>query len=85
LDGSPGIVMKTNAQQGLFLNIAVGILGALLGGWFLAPMFGTATINQGNFSLPSLLVSFLGAIVLLAYSKARESLKNSRAFSSNVV
>ncbi len=60
------IVMKTNAQQGIILNVVVGIVGALLGGWFLAPMFGTSTINQDNFSLPALFVSFLGALILLA-------------------
>ena len=60
------LVMRTDAQQGLFLNIVVGIIGALLGGWLLAPLFGTGTINQNDFSISSLLVSFLGAIVLLA-------------------
>jgi len=59
------IVMKTNAQQGWLLNIIVGIVGALLAGWFLAPLFGTGTINQGDFSLPALIVSFLGAVILL--------------------
>ncbi|WP_026075691.1 GlsB/YeaQ/YmgE family stress response membrane protein [Noviherbaspirillum massiliense] len=60
------MVMRTDAQQGLFLNIIVGIVGALLGGWLLAPLFGTGTINQNDFSIGSLLVSFLGAVVLLA-------------------
>ena len=60
------MVMKTDAQQGIFLNIIVGIVGALLGGWLLAPLFGTGTINQDNFSIASLLVSFLGALILLA-------------------
>lgn len=59
------IVMKTDAQQGIFLNIVVGIVGAFLGGWLLAPLFGTGTINSDNFSLSSLLVSFLGAVILL--------------------
>ena len=59
------MVMKTNAQQGIFLNIVVGIIGAFLGGWLLAPLFGTGTINSDNFSLSSLLVSFLGAVILL--------------------
>jgi uncharacterized membrane protein YeaQ/YmgE (transglycosylase-associated protein family) len=58
--------MRTDAQQGMLLNIVVGIVGAFLGGWLLAPMFGTATINQSDFSMPSLLVSFLGSVVLLA-------------------
>lgn len=60
------LVMKTDAEQGTILNIVVGIVGALLGGWLLAPLFGTGTINQNDFSLPSLLVSFLGAVILLA-------------------
>ena len=60
------IVMKTNAQQGMILNIVVGIVGAFLGGLLLAPLFGTGTINQSDFSVGSLFVSFLGAIILLA-------------------
>lgn len=59
------LVMKTDAQQGMFLNVVVGIVGALLGGWLLAPLFGTGTINQDDFSIGSLLVSFLGALILL--------------------
>ena len=51
---------------GLIGNIVVGIIGALLGGWLLAPLFGTGTINQNDFSLGSLVVSLLGAIILLA-------------------
>jgi uncharacterized membrane protein YeaQ/YmgE (transglycosylase-associated protein family) len=60
------IVMKTNAEQGIILNIVVGIIGAFLGGLLLAPLFGTGTINQSDFSLGSLFVSFLGAVILLA-------------------
>lgn len=60
------MVMKTNAQQGLFLNIIVGIVGALLGGWLIAPLLGTGTINQNDFSIASLGVSFVGALLLLA-------------------
>ena len=60
------IVMKTDAQQGIVLNVVVGIVGALVGGWLLAPLFGTGTINQNDFSLASLVVSLLGAIILLA-------------------
>ena len=60
------IMMKTNGQQGLFLNIIVGIVGAMLGGWFISPLVGIGTINQNNFSLPAMLVSFVGAAILLA-------------------
>ncbi len=60
------IVMKTDTQQGVLLNVVVGIVGALVGGWMLAPLFGTDSINQNVFSISGLLISFLGAIVLLA-------------------
>ena len=60
------LVMKTDAQQGTIMNVVVGIVGAFLGGFLLSPLFGTGTINQGNFSVPGLLVSLLGAIILLA-------------------
>jgi uncharacterized membrane protein YeaQ/YmgE (transglycosylase-associated protein family) len=60
------MIMRTDSQQGPLLNIIVGIIGALLGGWLLAPLFGTGTINQGDFSISGLLISLLGAIILLA-------------------
>ena len=60
------IVMRTDGSQGIFLNIVVGIIGALLGGWLISPLVGAGTINSGDIRLPSLLVSFLGAVVLLA-------------------
>jgi uncharacterized membrane protein YeaQ/YmgE (transglycosylase-associated protein family) len=60
------MIMKTNEQQGIILNIIVGIVGAFLGGLLLAPLFGTGTINQSDFSIGSLLVSLLGAVILLA-------------------
>jgi uncharacterized membrane protein YeaQ/YmgE (transglycosylase-associated protein family) len=60
------IIMHTNAQQGIVLNIIVGIVGALLAGLLLTPLFGIGTINQSNLSLPALLISLLGAVILLA-------------------
>lgn len=60
------MVMRTDGQQGLILNIVVGIVGAFVAGLLLTPMLGIPTINQNSFSLPSLLVSFMGAIILLA-------------------
>ena len=60
------MIMKTDAQQGVILNVVVGIVGAQLGGWLLAPRLGTGTINSNDFSLAGLGVSLLGAIVLLA-------------------
>jgi uncharacterized membrane protein YeaQ/YmgE (transglycosylase-associated protein family) len=60
------IVMRTDAQQGMLLNVVVGIIGAVLGGILIAPMLGVNTINDGDYSIASLGVSFVGAIVLLA-------------------
>lgn len=59
------IIMRTDAQQGILMNIIVGIVGAFLGGMLIAPLVGSATINQGDFSLTGFVVSLLGAIVLL--------------------
>ena len=60
------LLMRTDAQQGIVLNVVVGIVGAMLGGWFLSPLLGAGTINQGDLSIASLGVSLLGAIILLA-------------------
>jgi len=59
------MIMRTDAQQGTLLNIVVGIIGALLAGAILSPILGVGTINEGNFSLSALLVSLLGAVILL--------------------
>ena len=58
------IVMKR--PEGTILNVIVGIVGAMLGGWLISPLLGAGTINQNDFSVPGLLVSFIGAIILLA-------------------
>lgn len=60
------VVMRTDDRQGLLLNVVVGIAGAILGGWILSPLVGVSTINQSNFSLGGVLVSLLGAVILLA-------------------
>lgn len=60
------MVMKTDAQQGLILNVVVGIVGALLGGFLLGPLLNAPDIMSGGISPMTLLVSFLGALILLA-------------------
>ena len=60
------MIMKTDAQQGVILNVVVGIVGALLGGWLLSPLLGAGTINSNDFSVAGLAVSLLGAVILLA-------------------
>lgn len=59
------MIMRTNAQQGLLLDIVVGIVGALLGGWLLSPLFGIPS-DLTTFNISSLLIALLGAIILLA-------------------
>jgi uncharacterized membrane protein YeaQ/YmgE (transglycosylase-associated protein family) len=60
------MLMRTDGQQGIVLNVVVGVVGAFLGGLLLAPMFGAGTINQNDFSVGGLVVSLLGAVILLA-------------------
>ncbi|MDO9319816.1 MAG: GlsB/YeaQ/YmgE family stress response membrane protein [Gammaproteobacteria bacterium] len=59
------IIMGTNAQQGLALNIVVGIVGAMIGGWLIGPQLGAGSINDG-ITLMSFIVSLIGAVLLLA-------------------
>jgi len=60
------ILMRTEAQQGIFLNIVVGVVGALIAGVVITPLIGGAPITSGNFDILSLFASFLGAVILLA-------------------
>ncbi|MEH3045716.1 GlsB/YeaQ/YmgE family stress response membrane protein [Sphingomonas adhaesiva] len=56
------IIMRTDAQQGIFLNIVVGVIGAFLGGL----LFSGGSINNAPLTVYSFLVSLLGAVILLA-------------------
>ena len=56
------IIMRTDAQQGIFLNIIVGIVGAAIGNLILSG----GSINNSPLTLTSFLVSLLGAVILLA-------------------
>jgi uncharacterized membrane protein YeaQ/YmgE (transglycosylase-associated protein family) len=57
-------IMRTNSQQGLILDIIVGVIGAFVAGWFLTPLFGIGTINDA-ITLPTMLVTLAGAVLLL--------------------
>ena len=59
------LIMRTDAQQGILLNVAVGIVGAVVGGWVVSPLVGVGTINE-SLSIGSVLVSLAGAVLLLA-------------------
>ena len=56
------MITKNNERMGIFWNIVVGIIGALLGSWILSLVGGT---QQMTFSLTTFLVALLGAVVLL--------------------
>ena len=59
-------LMNTDAQQGVVLNVVVGIVGAFLAGLIFRTVgFAGTTINDNALSLPALLVSLIGAAVLL--------------------
>ena len=57
-------IMNTNSQQGTLLDIVVGIIGAFIAGFFISPLLGIGTINDA-ITIPTLLVTLLGAVVLL--------------------
>jgi uncharacterized membrane protein YeaQ/YmgE (transglycosylase-associated protein family) len=60
------IIMRTDKQQGILLNIVVGIVGAFLGGLLLSPIVGAGTINDSGLTLGTVVVSLGGAVILLA-------------------
>jgi uncharacterized membrane protein YeaQ/YmgE (transglycosylase-associated protein family) len=60
------MIMRTDAQQGVILNVVVGIVGSMLGGWFIAPLLGSGTVNSNDFSVMGLISSLIGAVILLA-------------------
>ena len=61
-------IMHTDSQQGLILDIVVGVVGAFVAGYFISPLLGIGTINDA-ISIPTLLVSLLGSVILLAVVK----------------
>jgi len=63
------MIMSTDGRQSTIIDIVVGCVGAFVAGLVLTPFFGISTINENNFSLPALMVSLLGAIILLAVVK----------------
>jgi uncharacterized membrane protein YeaQ/YmgE (transglycosylase-associated protein family) len=60
------LIMRTDGQQGIILNVIVGIVGALLAGVIVTPLIGGASIMDGVLSIQSILISLLGSVVLLA-------------------
>lgn len=67
---SASLIMETNGEQHMIRNPVVGIAGALLGGWLIAPLFEVISSNDGEFSVIGLGVALLCAVLLLAVSRA---------------
>lgn len=64
------IIMGTNSQQGLLLNIIVGVVGSLLGKWIFSDLLGFGgAVQAGAFSLAGLIWGILGAIILILILK----------------
>ncbi len=60
------MIAGTDAQQGIFGNIIVGIIGAFLGGFILS-LFGIDGVT--GFNIWSMIVAIFGAVVALAIWK----------------
>lgn len=60
------IIMRTDAEQGAFLNIIVGIVGALIGGFIMNKLGGNGVTG---FNISSLIVAIIGSVILIAIVK----------------
>lgn len=63
------LIMNTDGSQGIILNVVVGIVGALIAGYFISPLVGISTINQNSLNIGSILVSLVGAVILIGIVK----------------
>jgi uncharacterized membrane protein YeaQ/YmgE (transglycosylase-associated protein family) len=61
-----GLLMRNSDDQGVFVNVLVGILGALIAGWFVAPLFGLHAGDPKVLDFSALSVALVGAVVALA-------------------
>ena len=62
------IIMRTDAQQGIFLNIIVGIIGSFIGNSLLSGLLGGGSIGvwPPSIGAPHQIDAFIGAVILLA-------------------
>lgn len=59
------IVMRRDGSMGIVMNVIVGVIGALIGNWLLAPLLGFGGSIQ-TFDMGAFVIAILGAVVLLA-------------------
>ncbi|MDA1169149.1 MAG: GlsB/YeaQ/YmgE family stress response membrane protein [bacterium] len=60
------LIMKTDGQQGIFLNIVVGVIGAFIGSWVMGLLGGDPSTG---FNLYGFLVALLGSVILIGAVK----------------
>ena len=65
------VIMKTNAQQGIVMNVIIGIVGAVIGGWIMSYIGQTSVTG---FDLYSFLVSIFGAVVLIGIVRSMRTI-----------
>ena len=68
MGGLACLLKRSDGPPPVVTNVVVGVLGALIGGWFLSPLVGGSTTDQVDFSGVALMVSLAGATLLLAIS-----------------
>jgi uncharacterized membrane protein YeaQ/YmgE (transglycosylase-associated protein family) len=60
------LLLKSDPEQGVFMNVVVGVVGALIGGWLIAPRVAGALATGSGFGAVGFVAALLGAVVLLA-------------------
>ena len=61
------VIMRSDSQQGILMDIVLGIVGAVVGG-FVMNVFGEPGVS--GFNLYSFIVAVVGAVVLIAAGRA---------------
>jgi uncharacterized membrane protein YeaQ/YmgE (transglycosylase-associated protein family) len=61
-----GLLMRNSDDQSVFVNVLVGVLGALVAGWFVAPFFGLRAGDPKVLDFSALSVALVGAVIALA-------------------
>ncbi len=60
------LIMRTDPEQGIFLNIVIGIIGAVIGGWIMSSVGQTGV---SGFNVYSFIVALIGSVILIGLVK----------------
>jgi uncharacterized membrane protein YeaQ/YmgE (transglycosylase-associated protein family) len=66
IGGVAGLLMRNNDDQSVFVNVLVGVLGAIVAGWIVAPYFGLHAGDPKVLDFGALSVALIGSVVALA-------------------